>query len=76
MLALSDVGDNLADVFAVLHGRVAGFQIDESNLMADWHGMLCGQPEGRVVMGDAAQHVGPKRPSKIAAHVSRISLSV
>jgi hypothetical protein len=56
--ALGDVGDDLADVLAVLDGGVARLEVLQRDLVADGHIGAGGQAEGGIVMGDAAQHVG------------------
>ena len=57
MGAFWDVGDNLANILAIFHGRVALFQILQRNFMADWNIRTSGKTECRIIMGDADQHV-------------------
>ena len=57
VFALRDISNNFADVFAVLHSRITCFEIGQSDFVANWHIVLRGQTERRVVVSDAAQHI-------------------
>jgi hypothetical protein len=52
MAALPDIGNDAADIVAILQHRVANFQITESNFMTEGHGIERFEADGLVGFHD------------------------
>ena len=58
MTAFGDIRDNLADVLTVFDRSVAILEVFQRDFVADRNICARCQAEGRIVMGNAAEHVG------------------
>jgi hypothetical protein len=57
VFTLFDVGDSFADILPVFPNRLTGFDINERDLMADWHIHIRLKVERGVVVRDDAKHI-------------------
>jgi hypothetical protein len=61
VVALFDIGNELADVLTIFDRRIAGRNILERDLVADRHIGIGVKLEARIVMRDDTQHLSSSR---------------